>query len=251
MKSMLTAKEVQGLMHVDRSTVYRMAQAGQIPAIKVGRQWRFPTEEISAWLDRGARPVPGTRRDVPVDPGTMVLPGVAKATADLLAGIFGVMVLVTDLDGEMLLEPSNPCGLFSYVHGHRWARRLCTETWRDLGTEPDRTPRFHPTPLGFNCARGFVRLGADIKALVVMGGVAPADWPPDAKAVAALASRLDVPRVELVGHIDEVFHLDARDQARVLEFLPRVGNLFSRMAREQARIGETAVSAAQTQGAHP
>ncbi|MCA9925804.1 MAG: helix-turn-helix domain-containing protein, partial [Anaerolineales bacterium] len=42
MAEMLTAKDIQALLQVDRSTVYRMAEAGRIPAIKVGRQWRFP-----------------------------------------------------------------------------------------------------------------------------------------------------------------------------------------------------------------
>lgn len=38
----LTARDVQDLIRVDRSTIYRMAESGRLPAIKVGRQWRFP-----------------------------------------------------------------------------------------------------------------------------------------------------------------------------------------------------------------
>ena len=38
------------MLHIDRSTVYRMAEDGRLPAIKVGRQWRFPADRIGALL---------------------------------------------------------------------------------------------------------------------------------------------------------------------------------------------------------
>ncbi len=50
MADMLTAKDVQDLLQVDRSTVYRMAEAGRLPAIKVGKQWRFPAAQIEEWM---------------------------------------------------------------------------------------------------------------------------------------------------------------------------------------------------------
>ncbi len=47
MTEMLTAKDVQELLQVDRSTVYRMAETGKLPCIKVGKQWRFPADPDS------------------------------------------------------------------------------------------------------------------------------------------------------------------------------------------------------------
>ena len=52
-RPLLTALEVQELLHIDRSTVYRMAEDGRLPAIRVGRSWRFPTDRIEALLDAG------------------------------------------------------------------------------------------------------------------------------------------------------------------------------------------------------
>lgn len=34
---MLTAKDMQALLQVDRSTIYRMATAKQVPAVEVGK----------------------------------------------------------------------------------------------------------------------------------------------------------------------------------------------------------------------
>ena len=50
MSTLLTAKDVQEILLVDRSTVYRMAEDGRIPAVKVGRQWRFDSAEIHTLL---------------------------------------------------------------------------------------------------------------------------------------------------------------------------------------------------------
>jgi excisionase family DNA binding protein len=36
---------------VNLRTVYRLIKAGKIPAVRVGRQWRFRKRDIDAWLD--------------------------------------------------------------------------------------------------------------------------------------------------------------------------------------------------------
>jgi excisionase family DNA binding protein len=48
--ALLTLDEIAAFLAVSRDTVYRMAQRGKIPAVKVGNQWRFAQAEVSAWL---------------------------------------------------------------------------------------------------------------------------------------------------------------------------------------------------------
>ncbi len=59
----LTTEEVLEYLQVNLRTVYRLIKAGKIPAVRVGRQWRFRKRDIDAWLDtqrpRGERPVTG------------------------------------------------------------------------------------------------------------------------------------------------------------------------------------------------
>ena len=209
MTTMLTTKDLQELINVDRSTIYRMAESGRLPAIKVGRQWRFPAREIEAWLAGGepSAPAPLPEEQAVGELADMLLPGVAKPLSDLIGNIFGVMVLVTDLDGRPLIEPANPCGLFRFVHDTPATHSMCADTWRELGADPDRLPRFRPTPLGFECARGFIRVGPEVKGMVIMGGIAPAEWPPTAQEVRAMASSLAIGADALADHIDEVFYL--------------------------------------------
>ena len=48
----MTAQEVAQYLRLDVTTIYRLAQAGGIPAVKVGRAWRFKRELIEEWFRR-------------------------------------------------------------------------------------------------------------------------------------------------------------------------------------------------------
>jgi excisionase family DNA binding protein len=66
----LTTEEVLEYLQVNLRTVYRLIKAGKIPAVRVGRQWRFRKRDIDAWLEtqrpRSARPTASTRQATPV-----------------------------------------------------------------------------------------------------------------------------------------------------------------------------------------
>jgi excisionase family DNA binding protein len=47
----LTTEEVLEYLQVNLRTVYRLIKAGRIPAVRVGRQWRFRRRDIDAWLE--------------------------------------------------------------------------------------------------------------------------------------------------------------------------------------------------------
>ena len=65
-ETFLTTEEVLEYLQVNLRTVYRLIKAGKIPAVRVGRQWRFRKRDIDAWLD-SQRPR-GSSRPAPVAP---------------------------------------------------------------------------------------------------------------------------------------------------------------------------------------
>ena len=89
----LTTEEVLEYLQVNLRTVYRLIKAGKIPAVRVGRQWRFRKRDIDAWLDsqraRGAAtpgdvaksPRPGRQRVVVVDDEASIRDLLAKTLA--------------------------------------------------------------------------------------------------------------------------------------------------------------------------
>ncbi len=48
--TIMTVKEVAAYLRLHESSIYRMCQAGNIPASKVGRGWRFKKDRIDAWM---------------------------------------------------------------------------------------------------------------------------------------------------------------------------------------------------------
>jgi len=50
--SFLSTAVVARWLGISTRTVCFWAECGEIPAMKVGRQWRFREEELRRWLDR-------------------------------------------------------------------------------------------------------------------------------------------------------------------------------------------------------
>ncbi len=49
---LLTPEQVADRLQASRKTVYRWIQAGDLPAIKLGRSWRIPWDEVLAMAKR-------------------------------------------------------------------------------------------------------------------------------------------------------------------------------------------------------
>ena len=63
----VTIDELAGYLKMGRTKLYRMAQEGEMPASKVGNQWRFERHEIDEWMRRQRPAAPN--KDVEGGPG--------------------------------------------------------------------------------------------------------------------------------------------------------------------------------------
>ncbi len=64
-EQLMKLEQVAEYLNVDRFTVYRLLAQKQLPAFKVGGQWRFKRKMIEAWLLKnanGATQMPDTGR---------------------------------------------------------------------------------------------------------------------------------------------------------------------------------------------
>jgi excisionase family DNA binding protein len=63
----LTVQEVSAYLRVHPSTIYRMLKKNQLPAFRVGSDWRFTVEAIDRWragVETGnQQPADGNRHD--------------------------------------------------------------------------------------------------------------------------------------------------------------------------------------------
>jgi excisionase family DNA binding protein len=69
----LTTEEVMDYLQVNLRTVYRLIKAGRIPAVRIGRQWRFQKRDIDAWLEGNRSNSPTTPAKAPSSTRARVL----------------------------------------------------------------------------------------------------------------------------------------------------------------------------------
>ena len=52
LQAFLTTEEVLGYLKTTPRTVYRLIRDGELPAVRIGRQWRFRRTDLDAWVER-------------------------------------------------------------------------------------------------------------------------------------------------------------------------------------------------------
>jgi excisionase family DNA binding protein len=97
----LTTEEVLDYLQVNLRTVYRLIKAGRIPAVRVGRQWRFRRKDIETWLESNRR---SGKAGAPADRARILVVDDEQAVRDLL-----VRTLSTDYDVDA--APDGPTAL--------------------------------------------------------------------------------------------------------------------------------------------
>lgn len=203
----LTAQQVQDLLAIDASTVYRMAGDGRLPAVRIGRQWRFPTEAIDALLF----PTPIASGSPAEAASALLPPGLATSALEAIAHALGVTMVVTDLGGRPITDVVNPAPAIAARLDDPGFITACAAEWRSFAEEAHLAPRLRPGRFDFLCAHSLVRCGSTLIAMVLVGGIAP-DEPDD----------------------PDLFHLDADQRRVVLETLPRAAALLSHIAEDRA-----------------
>jgi len=219
MTTFLTTQDVQALLHVDKSTVYRMADDGRLPGVKVGRQWRFPADRIADQLG-----VPATSALASYEHSgslphlTELLDDDAIRTiAELLADLYGVMAVVTDMNGIPLTPVVNPCGFYTAIAAQPAASELCITD-------------------GFHCARTFAWAGTEPVGMLLIGGVTPPDWPPSTAFISGIADAIGVADGDVEAAVDQTFDVAHDRQRWMLHTLPQVGDLVTQLLTAQRRL---------------
>lgn len=203
-RELLRAEQVSKLLKVDRSTVYRMAENGKLPATKVGRQWRFPADEISRLLQTDHATAASSEND-----GQALIEAVQASLPliELSAQLLGVMMIATDMDGHPVTELINPNPWVSSRADEPGFVDTCLAYWKQLANDPAFDVGFRLGPLNVECARTFFRIGPRLAGMLYAGGIDP------------------------TGHDERaLYRLSAEGRARVLTYLPAVAAAVSRIA---------------------
>ena len=241
MSDLLTTRQLQDLLQLDRTTIYRMIQEGQLPAFKVGGHWRFSRKVIESWLEQQSLlanavdigDLPDAMGDVTLAPDALPLPCV-QALQDVLADSLEVGTVTTRLDGTPLTLVSNSCAYCDLILGSKGGRQRCISSWEVLSRQPNPLPELARCHAGLQYGRGRVMVGDSFLSMFFGGqflvGAQPVLLQPY---VEEIASNCAIPYESLWSAAQEVRLVDRDRVQHITRLLQRAADAISQVAQER------------------
>lgn len=127
MNKYYTTKQVQELFKVDRITVYRMLQDGRLKGVKIGKQWRFPEQEIERLLGGET-----AAADMDPDVDSAFPVHCVQTIQDLFSSVSRISAVIIDQQGNPVTEISQHCKFCSLVMESTEGRLACSRSWREF-----------------------------------------------------------------------------------------------------------------------
>jgi excisionase family DNA binding protein len=234
MTELLTAKQVQDLLQVDRITIYRMLKDGRLTGIKVGQQWRFPRTEIEAFLGGGL----GERESRPSRPGEVLPVHCLQVIQGVFAEILNVGSVTTDTEGEPITEISNSCEFCDLILSSPEGLEGCVASWRRLARLPAGGPEFMRCHAGLQYARARIEIEGEQIALLIAGQFyegAP-DKQEEESRIRDLAARYGLDEDQLSAAAQGIRVLAPENEAQIGSWLIKVAETFEDIGRERAEL---------------
>ena len=240
MDDLLTTRQLQNLLQLDRVTIYRMLNAGRLPGFKVGGQWRFRRREIEKLLQeqRASLEVAEAPQPEALTPSAQVLPlGCIQVIQDVLAEALDIAAITTDLQGQPLTHASNPCLFCQLIQSSAEGQRRCQASWQTLASAAERTPALQRCHAGLLYARGRIAVGDEFIATAFGGqfltGPVEEDSDGPLPRLAALARSCGLNEDELRAALPTVHGVADERTARVIHLLQKAAQTFAEIGQER------------------
>jgi excisionase family DNA binding protein len=237
---LLTTRQLQDLLQVDRITIYRMLSDGRLHGFKVGGQWRFSRQEIEAWLQEqqsgpiGFNTLP--QHDDATGPISQALPlSCVQAIQDVCAEALDIAAVTTDLDGGSLSIVSNSCEYCRLILTSDEGQRRCAAAWRRVDDS-----QVHHCHAGLLCVSAPVVMGGRRVAITVgcqfatvLDDGAPHLWH---TRVPLVAADLSLAEGDLRAAAGSVRVIPEAHLQRISRLIVRVADTFSEIGQERLAL---------------
>jgi len=165
METFLTAKQVEELLNVDRTTIYRMQKDGRLSGTKIGKQWRFALKEVEDLL---SGTIQSNSNTPTLSPEELPLHCI-QPIQDVFAEIAQVGSVTTDKTGNPLTKISNSCDFCKLILGSDEGRQACINSWKQLFNQQENNPEFTTCHAGLKYARARIEVGGKLLAILISG----------------------------------------------------------------------------------
>jgi excisionase family DNA binding protein len=174
MVDLLTVRQVQDILQVDRITIYRMLQDGRLRGSKIGQQWRFTRQEVERLVT--SDPQPSAASPSPTGDSTFPVHCI-QTVQDLFSNVSRLGALVVTPDGKPITRVSNACSLCELVLNSANGSIMCQSCWSKAGQRNNRLT----CHAGLHYLTAPVLDGDEVVAIFLVGGFYDASDSPTTK----------------------------------------------------------------------
>jgi excisionase family DNA binding protein len=235
MSELLTTKQLQELLKVDRITVYRMLNDGRLKGVKIGNQWRFPHSEIDRLMgEESETSDPESNTEILTDfPSDCV-----KMVQEIFAGIIGIGAITVTLQGDALTEPNYANPFCKLMLSNSSSRQACQASWRKIALHTTGEPSFQICHAGLCYQRSLIKMDDQPTAWLVAGQfyINPADHNQETVRLEQLANKHNIPLSQLTEAAAKIPVLKKYQQDQVQEWTPKVADTVHSILCERADL---------------
>jgi excisionase family DNA binding protein len=236
MSQLLTTRQVQEILKVDRITVYRMIGDGRLTGVKIGNHWRFHQQEIDRFL---GSTYPESLMGTANEPLTEFPSGCVEKVEELVAGILGIGVTTVNLDGELLNAIVNPNPFCQLIQAGKSGASACRNCWKSPAESGQESPaQFQVCHAGLSFFRAPIQMENRTVAWVISGQFSRQTVPAEEcrRRVDELSRQHRIPRDVLLLATGKIPVLSPGHQAQVVQWSPRLAHTIQSILGERIQL---------------
>jgi excisionase family DNA binding protein len=235
LSELLTTKQLQELLKIDRVTVYRMLNDGRLKGVKIGNQWRFSQSEIDRLMGEDTETSESESQDEAL---TDFPSGCVQEVQEIFAGIIGIGAISVTLRGDPLTEPTYSNPFCKLMLSSPSGRQACQASWRKIALRTSGEPPFQVCHAGLCYQRSIITLNDQPAAWLVAGQfyVTAPDPEKEIENLEQLANKHDISFSTLKNAASKIPVLKRYQQEQVQEWTPKVANTINSILCERSDL---------------
>jgi excisionase family DNA binding protein len=233
MDDYLTTKQLQEVLKIDRTTIYRMLSDGRLQGIRLGGQWRFPRNIVDECIVNPKALKQAVEADE-IKPTADVLPlNCLAPIQDVFASAADVGAVTTTLDGKPITPFNNSCEYCNLILASAEGHRRCEESWRQLAQPTEHAPRIERCHAGLSYARGRIQVENEFVAMIFAGQFVNDETARRALPIKDLAHECAIPLTDLQRAASQIRLVESARADWLLRLLQKVADTFSEIGGQR------------------
>jgi len=254
---LLTTREIEDLLRLDRVTIYKLVKEGELPARRIGGQWRFSQSAVQSWLE-GHSESNTTNESARLDQAaelslhlTDLIPlETLQTIQNQFAHLLRVASFTLDRHGVPFAACSRCSGFCQLVHSTPLGFDACRETWRAVALGAEDGGHTYSCHAGIQYASAPIIVNGQCMGMVTAGQFLTEDPDPETLAARAQATgrRIGVDGEALAATGASLEIVDTGRALEITSLLATIANALSAIGYQSYLLRQKLAQIAQISG---